>query len=103
MTGAGSSFRVLLADEIVPRGVEILRETGGLEVDDRAGIDASELKAIIGAYDALIVRSRTKVTEAVLEAGKRLKVVGRAGVGVDNIDVGVATRKGIVEIGRAHV
>ncbi|UCC71126.1 MAG: phosphoglycerate dehydrogenase [Gemmatimonadota bacterium] len=96
MTGAGSSFRVLLADEIVPRGVEILRETGGLEVDDRAGIDASELKAIIGAYDALIVRSRTKVTEAVLEAGKRLKVVGRAGVGVDNIDVGVATRKGIV-------
>ncbi|NIR43485.1 MAG: phosphoglycerate dehydrogenase, partial [Gemmatimonadetes bacterium] len=61
-----------------------------------AGIDASELKAVIGEYDALIVRSRTKVTRAILEAAQRLKVVGRAGVGIDNIDVDSATRRGIV-------
>ncbi len=96
MIGSGSNFRVLLADEIVPQGLEILRGTEGLEVDDRAGIDASELKAVIGEYDALIVRSRTKVTRAILEAAQRLKVVGRAGVGIDNIDVDSATRQGIV-------
>jgi D-3-phosphoglycerate dehydrogenase len=88
-------YRVLLADEVVPRGIEILEATEGLEVDDRAGISASELAAIIGEYDALIVRSRTKVTREILEAATRLKVVGRAGVGVDNIDVDVATRQGV--------
>jgi D-3-phosphoglycerate dehydrogenase len=86
---------VLLADEIVPRGIEILAATEGLEVDDRAGIGAAELAAVIGGYDALIVRSRTKVTREVLEAATRLKVVGRAGVGVDNVDVDAATRRGV--------
>jgi len=89
-------YRVLLADEIVPRGIEILAATEGLEVDDRAGISGAELAAVIGAYDALIVRSRTKVTREVLETATRLKVVGRAGVGVDNVDVDVATRRGVV-------
>ncbi len=89
------SYRVLLADDIVPQGIEILEAAENLEVDDRAGISASELTAIVGEYDALIVRSRTKVTKEILEAATRLKVVGRAGVGVDNIDVDVATRQGI--------
>lgn len=90
-----ASYRILLADEIVPQGIEVLTTTASLEVDNRAGISASELAAIIGEYDALIVRSRTKVTREILEAGTRLKVVGRAGVGVDNIDLDVATRQGI--------
>ncbi|UCC83270.1 MAG: phosphoglycerate dehydrogenase [Gemmatimonadota bacterium] len=90
-----ASYRVLLADDIVPQGIEILEAAENLEVDDRAGINASELAEIVGEYDALIVRSRTKVTKEILEAATRLKVVGRAGVGVDNIDVDVATRQGI--------
>ncbi len=94
MAGA-ARYRVLLADEILPRGVEILEAAERLEVDDRAGISASELVAIIGEYEALIVRSRTRVTREILEAARRLKVVGRAGVGVDNIDVDAATRRGI--------
>lgn len=89
------SFRVVLADEIAPEGVRVLEETERLQVDDRAGISAPELVSVIGGYDALIVRSRTKVTADILEAGDRLKVVGRAGVGVDNIDVDAARRRGI--------
>lgn len=89
-------FRVLLADEVVPEGLQILRGCAALEVDLRAGISASELKSIIGDYDALIVRGRTKVTADLLEAAGRLKVVGRAGVGVDNIDVTAASNRGVV-------
>lgn len=96
MIGSGTGFRVLLADEIAPEGVEILRATAGLQVDDRSGIAAPELKSIISDYDALIVRSRTRVTGDMLEAARQLKVIGRAGVGVDNIDVDAATRQGIV-------
>ncbi len=88
-------LRVLLADAIAPKGVRILRESVGLEVDERPSISASELRSVIGGYDALIVRSRTKVTAEVLAAGGRLKVVGRAGVGVDNIDVESANQRGI--------
>ncbi|MEN6408215.1 MAG: hydroxyacid dehydrogenase, partial [Anaerolineaceae bacterium] len=69
-------------------GKEILSAAG--EVDDRKGITAEELLQVIGEYDALIVRGRTKVVPAVFEAGKKLKVVGRAGVGVDNIDLNAA-------------
>ncbi len=97
MSGRPSStYRVLVADEITPQGLEILATAEGLEVDDRAGITADELREIVGGYEALIVRSRTKVTGEVIEAGERLKVLGRAGVGVDNIDVEAATRRGIV-------
>jgi D-3-phosphoglycerate dehydrogenase len=93
-----SSYRVLLADEIATAGVKILEQAEGLDLDSRAGIDADGLKAIIGEYDALIVRSRTRVTADILKEAKRLKVVGRAGVGVDNIDVDNATRQGIVAL-----
>lgn len=96
MTDSKDKFRVLLADEIAPEGLAILEEAGGLEVDPRGGIDGEELRSIIGGYDALIVRSRTTVTAELLEAAERLKVIGRAGVGVDNIDLEVATRRGIV-------
>lgn len=90
-------YRVLLADDIVAEGVERLRASESLEVVDRAGIEADELRSLIGRFDALIVRSRTKVTREILaEGAPRLKVIGRAGIGVDNIDVDEATRRGIV-------
>ena len=76
MAGVDSSFRVLLADEIAPEGVAILEGSEGVQVDLRGGISAGELKEIIGDYDAVIVRSRSKVTAEVIEAGKRLKVIG---------------------------
>lgn len=81
-------WKVLITDGLEKNGQEILRKT--TSVDDRSGITADELLKIVGDYDALIVRGRTKVTDAVLTAGKKLKVVGRAGVGVDNIDLSAA-------------
>lgn len=88
-------MKVLVAEEISDAGVGLL--TGaGLSVDVRLGLSASELLEVIGDYEGLIVRSATKVTEEVLEAGSKLKVIGRAGVGVDNVDVEAATRRGIL-------
>jgi D-3-phosphoglycerate dehydrogenase len=87
--------RVLISDDLSPRAVEIFRERG-VEVDVRLGLKPDELKAIIGAYDGLAVRSSTKVTKPILEAAPNLKVVGRAGIGVDNIDVPGATARGVV-------
>jgi (S)-sulfolactate dehydrogenase len=87
--------RVLIADELSPRAEEILREAG-LAVDVKVGLKPAELKAIVGEYDALAVRSATKVTADVLEAAARLKIVGRAGIGVDNIDVPAASRRGVI-------
>jgi len=83
-----ASWKILLTDGLEENGQAILRASA--EVADRNGISADELLQVIGEYDALIVRGRTKVTPAVFDAGKRLKVVGRAGVGVDNIDLNSA-------------
>jgi len=96
--GAGLSRkpRILVADPLAEDGVARLRDVAEVEV--RTKLPAPELVAAIPAFDALIVRSETKVTEAVLEAGRALRVVGRAGVGVDNIDVPTATRKGILVV-----
>ena len=88
--------RILVADQLAEDGVARLRELGEVEV--RTGLDEEQLVAAIPEFDALVVRSQTKVTEAVLEAGKRLRVVGRAGVGVDNIDVSAATKRGILVV-----
>src|SRR3990170_2587912 len=88
--------KVLVADPIAQDGVEALKPHA--EVDVRVGLSHEELVRIIGAYDALIVRSETKVTAEVVEAGKNLKVIARAGVGVDNIDLQTATRHGIVVV-----
>ncbi len=87
-------MKVLITDHIAPVGVEILKRN--FLVEEREGLTEEELTACIGDYDALIVRRHTRVTSAVLEAGKRLKVIGRAGVYMDNIDVEAATKKGIM-------
>src|SRR4051794_594768 len=87
--------RVLIADQLSPAAEAIFRERG-VEVDTRVGLKSDELQAIIGDYDGLAIRSATKVTRAVLAAAARLKVVGRAGIGVDNIDVEAATQRGVV-------
>ena len=87
--------RVLIADQLSPAAEAIFRERD-IEVVTRVGLKLAELVAIIGEFDGLAVRSATKVTAEVLDAGHRLKVVGRAGIGVDNIDVEAATQRGIV-------
>lgn len=90
------THRILVADPISEQGIERLRQSASVDVITKMSED--QLVNVIGEYDGLIVRSETKVTRRVLEAGRRLKVVGRAGVGVDNIDVETATRLGIVVV-----
>jgi D-3-phosphoglycerate dehydrogenase len=87
--------KVLIADELSPKALEIFRSRG-MEVDVRVGLKKPELLSIIDAYDGLAVRSATKADKDVIAAAKRLKVIGRAGIGVDNIDVASATARGIV-------
>jgi (S)-sulfolactate dehydrogenase len=87
--------RVLVSDDLSPEAVRILQEAG-LEVDVKVGLAPDALEAIVGGYDALAVRSATKVTARLLERATRLRVVGRAGVGVDNVDLDAATRRGVV-------
>lgn len=89
-------MKVLVADELSPEGLETLRSAPELTVEVKVGLAPAALKAIVGQYDVLAVRSATKVTADTLESPGRLKVIGRAGVGVDNIDVAAATRKGVV-------
>src|SRR5713101_6577885 len=88
--------KVLIADSISSRGVEELSRDGALEVAFQTGLSESELVKIIPEFSALVVRSETKVTAKILNAGARLRVVGRAGVGVDNVDVETATRRGVI-------
>ncbi len=87
--------KVLIADKMSPAAEQIFRDRG-LEVDVITGLDREELIKIIGDYDGLAVRSSTKAIPAVIEAATKLKVIGRAGIGVDNIDLPAATQKGIV-------
>ncbi|HEU65749.1 MAG TPA: phosphoglycerate dehydrogenase [Chloroflexi bacterium] len=89
-------MKILVADPIAEEGIQSLRNCA--QVDVKTKLEPEKLKAIIGDYDALIVRSQTKVRAEVIESGKKLKVIGRAGVGVDNIDVDAATRNGIVVV-----
>ena len=85
--------RVLIADPIAEEGVELLRQY--FDVDVREGLTPEELEAIIPNYEALIVRSATRVTSRIIEAGRRLRVIGRAGTGLDNIDVSTARALGV--------
>src|SRR5438309_3318147 len=87
--------KVLISDQMDPKAAEIFR-AGGVEVDEKTGLTKDALKAIIGEYDGLAIRSATKVTPDVLEAATNLKVIGRAGIGVDNVDIPAATARGIV-------
>ncbi|MFZ3032394.1 MAG: phosphoglycerate dehydrogenase [Parvibaculum sp.] len=87
--------KVLISDKLSPAAVQIFKDRG-IDVDVKTGLDKDELIKIIGDYDGLAIRSATKVTPAVIEAAKNLKVVGRAGIGVDNVDLPAATAKGVI-------
>src|SRR3546814_4801839 len=87
--------KVLISDKMDPKAAQIFRERG-VEVDEITGKTPEELKAIIGQYDGLAIRSSTKVTKDILDAATNLKVVGRAGIGVDNVDIPAASAKGVV-------
>jgi D-3-phosphoglycerate dehydrogenase len=89
-------YKILLTDGLEENGQVILRANA--QVDNTPTISADDLLKVVGEYDALIVRGRTKVTPAVFEAGKKLKVVGRAGVGVDNIDLNAAKANGVTVV-----
>ncbi|WOF16870.1 phosphoglycerate dehydrogenase [Methanoplanus sp. FWC-SCC4] len=88
------SYKVLVSDPLAEEGVDILR--GFCEVDVKTGLDEDEIIKIIGEYDGLLVRSGTQVTAKVIEAADKLKFIGRAGAGVDNIDLDAATKRGII-------
>jgi D-3-phosphoglycerate dehydrogenase len=87
--------RVLISDKLSPQAAEIFK-SHKVDVDVKTGLSVEELLSIIGEYDGLAIRSATKVTPEVLAAAKKLKVIGRAGIGVDNVDIKAATQKGIV-------
>jgi D-3-phosphoglycerate dehydrogenase len=89
------SVRVLISDKMDPKAAAIFRGRG-IEVDEQPGLSPDELKRIIGDYDGLAIRSATKVTAKLLDGAERLKVVGRAGIGVDNVDLPAATARGVV-------
>jgi D-3-phosphoglycerate dehydrogenase len=87
--------KVLISDQMDPQAAQIFRDRG-VEVDEITGKTPEELKAIIGQYDGLAIRSSTKVTKEILDAATNLKVIGRAGIGVDNVDIPYASSKGVV-------
>src|SRR3954470_11414813 len=87
--------RVLIADSLSPAAVDIFKQRG-VDTDIKTGLSKDELIAVIGDYDGLVVRSDTKPNKDVIAAAKNLKVIGRAGIGVDNIDIPAATAAGIV-------
>ena len=89
-------MKVLVGDNLAEEGIELLRESPDITVDVKPKLELQELINRISEYDALLVRSATKVTKEVIDAAKNLKVIGRAGVGVDNIDVEAASKKGIL-------
>jgi D-3-phosphoglycerate dehydrogenase len=88
--------KILVSDPLAPQGLEIFQKAPGFTVDVRLGLKPDELKKICGDYDGWVIRSGTKITAELIEAAKNLKVIGRAGVGFENIDVDAATQKGIV-------
>jgi D-3-phosphoglycerate dehydrogenase len=90
------AYRVLLTDALGPEGLARLREQPDLEIEARPGLAPAELRDVVRGFDALVIRSGTKVTADVIAAADRLRVIGRAGIGVDNVDVEAATKKGIV-------
>src|SRR5437868_14437577 len=98
-SGVAETIKILITDRIAREGIELLRtQLPQAQIDERPGLKPEQLKAIIGEYHALIVRSETQVTGDILAAAVRMKIVGRAGVGVDNIDIEAATRQGIMVV-----
>ena len=89
-------MKVLITDGLAKEGLSILESAGGLEIDVKKGISKEELLEIIGDYEAVIIRSATKLTADIIDAATNLKAIGRAGIGVDNVDVEAATKNGVV-------
>src|ERR687891_2667153 len=89
-------MKILVTDSLAPQGLEVFQRAKGFEVDVRVGLKPNELKKICAHYDGWVIRSGTKITAELIEAAKNLKVIGRAGVGFENIDVEAASKKGIV-------
>ncbi|MCK4379244.1 MAG: phosphoglycerate dehydrogenase, partial [Deltaproteobacteria bacterium] len=89
-------MKVLISDKMSPKGLEVFKQFPELEVDVKVGMSPEELAEVIGQYDGLAIRSATKVTSEIIAAADKLKVVGRAGIGVDNVDIEAATKRGIV-------
>ncbi|MBI3009700.1 MAG: phosphoglycerate dehydrogenase, partial [Candidatus Omnitrophica bacterium] len=90
------SAKVLVADQLSEDGVKLLQSEPGLQVDIKSGLSSQQLAEIIAPYEGLIVRSATKVTAEVIQRADHLKVIGRAGVGLDNVDAEAATKRGII-------
>jgi len=88
--------KILVSDKLADDGINYLNEQSGIQVHIQVGMNEDELCEIIGDYDALLIRSDTKVTKRVLQAATNLKVVGRAGIGVDNVDIPAATEQGVI-------
>src|SRR5947199_310900 len=89
-------YKILISDKLSEHGIAIFQSEKNIETDIKLGLKPEELKNIIGDYDALVVRSETKVTSDIISSAKKLRVIGRAGVGFDNIDIAAATRAGII-------
>src|SRR5260221_3116532 len=93
------AIKILITDRIAQEGIDLLHsQLPEAQIDERIGLKVEQLKSVIGDYMALIVRSETQVTGAILAPAKRLKIVGRAGVGGDNIDTEASTRLGIMVV-----
>ncbi|NOR81058.1 MAG: phosphoglycerate dehydrogenase, partial [Methyloprofundus sp.] len=88
--------KILISDKLADAGVNFLNEQEGIQVHIDTGMSPEQLCETIVDYDALLIRSDTKVTDEVIRAGKNLKVIGRAGIGVDNVDIPAATEQGVI-------
>jgi D-3-phosphoglycerate dehydrogenase len=88
--------KILIADSISQRGIDEMTRDGALEVSIQTGLSESRLIEIVPEFSGIVVRSQTKITAPIVNAGPRLRVIGRAGVGVDNVDVEAATRRGVI-------
>jgi D-3-phosphoglycerate dehydrogenase / 2-oxoglutarate reductase len=93
--------KVLISDQLSPAAVQIFKDRG-VDVDVKPGLTKEELKSIIGRYDGLAIRSATKVTADLLSAATHMKVIGRAGIGVDNVDIPAATARGVIVMNTPH-
>ncbi|NLA75031.1 MAG: phosphoglycerate dehydrogenase, partial [Deltaproteobacteria bacterium] len=89
-------MKVLVSDTLSEVGLKVFKEAKGIEVDYKTGLSPEELKKIIGQYEGLAIRSATTVTADIIDAATNLRVIGRAGIGLDNVDIPAASRKGIV-------
>ncbi|MBP9865848.1 MAG: phosphoglycerate dehydrogenase, partial [Candidatus Omnitrophica bacterium] len=89
-------IKILVCDPLGKSGMDVLRKDKEVQIDEQPGLKPEELKKIVGQYDGLVIRSGTQVTADIIAHAKKLRVVGRAGVGVDNVDLEAATQRGII-------